>query len=72
MWRRRLKKFVLAPENLKKFYRCTIESMLSGCIMAWYSNCIIRNLRALQSVVLSAQHILGGTLPALQDIYSTQ
>jgi hypothetical protein len=22
--------------NLKKFYRCTIESILSGCITAWY------------------------------------
>jgi hypothetical protein len=52
----------LAPLTLTKFYRCTIESILSGCITAWYGN-----HRALQRVVRSVQHITGGTLPALQD-----
>jgi hypothetical protein len=31
---RRLKKFGLSP----KTYRCTIESILSSCITAWYGN----------------------------------
>ena len=35
---RRLKKFGLAPKTLTNFYRCTIESILSGCITAWYGN----------------------------------
>jgi hypothetical protein len=35
---RRLKKFVLAPKTLTNFYRCTIESILSGCITTWYRN----------------------------------
>jgi hypothetical protein len=29
---RRLKKFGLTPKTLSNFYRCTIESVLSGCI----------------------------------------
>ena len=29
---RSLKKFVLAPKTLTNLYRCTIESILSGCI----------------------------------------
>ena len=29
---RRLKKFGLSPKTLTDFYRCTIESILSGCI----------------------------------------
>ena len=45
---RRLKKFGLAPKTLTNFYRCTIESILSGCITAWYGNCTTRNHRALQ------------------------
>uniref|UniRef100_A0A4W5KI64 Alkylated DNA repair protein AlkB homologue 8 N-terminal domain-containing protein n=1 Tax=Hucho hucho TaxID=62062 RepID=A0A4W5KI64_9TELE len=69
---RRLKKFGLAPKTLTNFYRCTIESILSGCIAAWYGNCTARNCRALQRVVWSAQRITRGTLPALQDTYSTQ
>jgi hypothetical protein len=32
---RRLKKSGLAPKTLTNFYRCTIKSILSGCITAW-------------------------------------
>ena len=60
---RRLKKSILAPKTLIYFYRCTIESILSGCITAWYGN---------QRVVRSAQRISGGTLLALQDTYGTR
>jgi hypothetical protein len=69
---RRLNKFVLAPKTLTNFYRCTIESILSGCITAWYSNCTARNRRTLQRVVRSAQRITGSKLPALQDTHSTR
>ena len=54
-----------------KLYRCTIESILSGCITAWYGNCTDLNRKALQRVVWSAQLITGGKLPALHDTYST-
>jgi hypothetical protein len=36
-----------APKNLTIFYRCAIESILSACITAWYSNCTALNRRAL-------------------------
>ena len=62
---------VLAPKTLK-LYRCTIESILPGCITAWYGNCTARNRRSLQWVLQSAQRITGGTLPALQATYSTR
>ena len=62
---RRLKKIGLAPKTLTNFYRCTIQSILSRCITAWYGNCTARNRRALQMVVRSAQRITGGKLPAL-------
>jgi hypothetical protein len=29
----------LSPKTATNLYRCTIESILSGCIIAWYSNC---------------------------------
>ena len=45
---------------------------MESSIIAWYGNCTVRNRRALQRVVRSAQRITGGTLPALQEIYSTQ
>ena len=31
---RKLKTFGLSPKTLTNFYRCTIESILSGCITA--------------------------------------
>ena len=69
---RRLKKFGLAPKTLRNFHRCTIESILSGCMTTRYGNCATRHHRALQRVLWSAQRITGDTLPALQDIYSTR
>ena len=32
---RRLKRFGTGPQILKRFYSCTIESILTGCITAW-------------------------------------
>ena len=69
---KRLNNLGLARKTLTNFYRCTIESILSGCITAWYGNCNTRNCRALQRVVRSAQHITGDKLPALRDTYSTR
>jgi hypothetical protein len=39
----------LKPSN---FYRCTIESILSGCITTWYGNCTAYNRRDLQRVII--------------------
>eukprot|EP00061_Rhincodon_typus_P013197 g39417.t1 len=36
---RRLRKFGMSMKFLTNFYRCTIESILSGCITALYGNC---------------------------------
>jgi hypothetical protein len=69
---RRLKKFGFSPKNLTNFYRCTIESVLSGCITAWYDNCTALNHKALQRVVQSVKRITGGKLSVPQDTYSTQ
>ena len=45
------------------FYRCTIESILLGCMTAWYGNCSALNRKALQRVVRSAQRITRGKIP---------
>ncbi len=55
---------------LRSFYTCTVESILNGCITAWFGNSTAGNRRALQRVVRTARHIVGGELPSLQDIYT--
>ena len=60
----------MSPLALRNFYSCTIESILSGNITAWYGNCTVRDQQALQRVVRMAGRITGGTFPALQDIYT--
>jgi hypothetical protein len=67
---RRLKGFGMGPEILKKFYSCTIESVLTGCITAWYGNCSASDLKALQRVVRMAQCITGAERPLIQDLYT--
>jgi hypothetical protein len=37
----------MGPQILKRFYSCTIESILTGCIAAWYGNCSASDRRAL-------------------------
>lgn len=46
------------PNIIKSFYICTIESILTGCITAWYGNSTALNHKALQRVVQTAQHII--------------
>jgi gmma-aminobutyric acid receptor subunit gamma len=60
----------MGPEILKRFYSCTIESILTGCITAWYGNCSASNRKALQRVVGTVQYITWAKLPAIQDLYT--
>ena len=45
----------MGPQILNSFYSCTIESILIGCITAWYGNCSASDCKALQRVVGTAQ-----------------
>ena len=56
----------------QKHSQTSTESILAGCITAWYGNCSALNRKALQRVVRSAQCITGGKLPTLQDTYTTR
>jgi hypothetical protein len=60
-----LKKFGILPRVLYKYYRCRIESILTGCITAWYGSCSIHDCKALQRVVKTAKHTPGIVLPPL-------
>ena len=53
---RRLKRFGMGPQILKKLYSCTIESILTGYITTWYGNCLASDRKALQSVLRTAQY----------------
>ncbi|KAL3065383.1 hypothetical protein OYC64_015537 [Pagothenia borchgrevinki] len=53
---------------LCNFYRCTRESILTGCITAWYGSCTALNRKAL--VVKTAQNITRTELPSMEDLYS--
>ncbi len=63
---RRQRKFGTSPSILRSFYTCTVESILTGCITAWFGNSIAGNRKALQRVVRTARHIVGGELPSLR------
>ncbi len=67
---RRLRKFGMSPSILRSFYTCTVESILTGCITAWFGNSTAGNRKALQRVVLTARHIVKVSFPSHQDIYN--
>ena len=66
----RIKSFGMGHQILKKLYSCTIESILTGCITAWYGNCSASDRNTLQRAVRPAQYITGAKLPAIQDLYT--
>ena len=67
---RRLKRFGMGPQIHKKLYSCTIESIPTGCITAWYGNSSSSDSKALQRVERTAPYITGAKLPAIQDLYT--
>eukprot|EP00061_Rhincodon_typus_P009256 g32623.t1 len=52
-----LRKFDMSIRSLTNFYRYTIESLLSGCITAWYGNCCAQDHKKQQKTVCMAQTI---------------
>jgi hypothetical protein len=47
------------------------ESILTGCITAWYGNCSASDRKALQRVVRTAQYITGAKLHTIQNLYNS-
>ena len=60
----------MGPQILKRYYSCTIESILTASITAWYGNCSASDRKALQRVERTAQYITGVKLLAIQDLYT--
>ena len=55
---------------LKKFYSCSIENILTGCITTWYGNCLASDCKTQQKVVCTSQYITGAKLPDIQNLYT--
>ncbi len=68
----KLKKFNRPQELLKQFYLTIIESVLCTSITVWFSSATKSDLRRLRRVVRTVERIIGTTLPALQDLYSSR
>eukprot|EP00061_Rhincodon_typus_P017368 g46039.t1 len=63
------REFGMSKGTLTNFYRCTIESILSGCITAWYNNCSAQDRKKVQKVVCTALTIAEANLPSMDSIY---
>ncbi len=66
---RRLKRASLPPPIITIFYRGTIESALTSCIIVWYGNCSAADHKTLQQTVNTAAKIIGAPLPCILDIF---
>ncbi len=69
---RTLKKNNLTADLLKTFFHCSIESILTYCITAWYTNCTDNDRKSLKQVTKTAENIIGLPLPSLDDIFQTR
>ncbi|XP_072094357.1 uncharacterized protein [Mobula birostris] len=64
-----IKKAHLCPRILMDFYHCTIESIITECILVSYGSCTVSDRKALQRVVKTAQRIIGTQLLTVENIY---
>ncbi|KAK3521817.1 hypothetical protein QTP70_018551 [Hemibagrus guttatus] len=69
---RSLRKAHLPPPILNMFYRGTIKSVLSSCIIAWFGNCTVSDRKTLQRIVKTAEKIIGVSLSSMTDMYTTR
>eukprot|EP00061_Rhincodon_typus_P005528 g25150.t1 len=67
---KQLRKFGMSIRTLTNFYRYTTESILSGCITAWYGICSAHACKKLQKVVSTAQTIMEDNVPSMDSIYT--
>eukprot|EP00061_Rhincodon_typus_P008431 g31027.t1 len=65
-----LRKFGTLTRSLPNFHRCTIESILSGCTMAWYGNSSAQDREKQQKVVCTAETITEANLPSTDSTYT--
>lgn len=59
---------VYPPNILTKIYKCTIEHIVTGCMIVRFGYCFLQDLKALQRI-MRAKLIIGNKLPALQNIF---
>ena len=65
-------KFKIFTGLQKTFLSAAIQSVISGGITTWYSNCSDQDWKSLHRVIRCAEHTTRTTLPCLQDIYTWQ
>ncbi|KAK0145612.1 hypothetical protein N1851_015469 [Merluccius polli] len=65
-----LKKVGLSCQPLTQAYRCLVESVLTGGITVWYCNTTVKEKKALQRIVKTAQRIIGAELPSMDTLYT--
>ncbi|KAK1788502.1 hypothetical protein P4O66_016924 [Electrophorus voltai] len=68
----KLREAHLPSPILTTFYRSTVESILSSCIITWFGNCTVFDHKTLQRIVRTAEKIIGVSLPSITNIYITR
>lgn len=69
---RLLRKCQLETKLVQTFYHTTTESVLAYCITVWFAGHKIKNKKALQGVIKTAQKINGCPLPSLEDVANSR
>uniref|UniRef100_A0A8C5DJK7 Reverse transcriptase domain-containing protein n=1 Tax=Gouania willdenowi TaxID=441366 RepID=A0A8C5DJK7_GOUWI len=63
-----LRKNHLDTKLLLAFYHSSVESVLTYCLGVWYAGSTVKDRKAVQRVINTAQKIIGCPLPTLENI----
>uniref|UniRef100_A0AAZ1WWY5 Alkylated DNA repair protein AlkB homologue 8 N-terminal domain-containing protein n=1 Tax=Oreochromis aureus TaxID=47969 RepID=A0AAZ1WWY5_OREAU len=67
---RQLRKFRVSPKILRILYTGAVESILTQNITSWFGNSCVKDQKALQRVIHTAERCCRIALPPLQDTYT--
>ncbi|KAK0140220.1 CMP-N-acetylneuraminate-beta-galactosamide-alpha-2,3-sialyltransferase 1 [Merluccius polli] len=69
---RKLSSFHIDRKMLTMFYRCFIESVISFCLVSWFSNLPLKNKNSLNQIVRWASRLIGEPHLNLETLYTRQ
>jgi hypothetical protein len=62
----------LSQQQLRSFYHCYIESVLSYGILSWYGSRSAADKKSLQRIIKTAQNIINKQLPTMDNIFNSR
>ena len=67
---RKLRQFNVSEPVLSLYYRSTIESVISYCLLTWHSNIREKDMKRIKQILNQARKIIGSEPRSIKELYN--